>query len=285
VAGGLGLTAAAATAAVVVASAVTAPTATPNSPPAAAAAEPTARQILLMAATTAESRPTGSGMYWHIATSRTLPDGTTLVTNGMWTRRDGQSWISREPGKISKLPGRQPITLPGTNIGVDEIQKLPTTPDELRAMLLRHLTSRPDPASGMSTFRVLVDLLSLAPAPPDVRAAAFRALAALPHIKNLGRGRGGYILRMPFQMGFAERLVIDPKTTTVTTQTFEDSLGDGRQPVFGSTTTGAWTGRLPPYQVVALSQQKDYGIVCRWGKHTSPACSVTTHPPQAPGGN
>jgi hypothetical protein len=107
---------------------------------------------------------------------------------------------------------------------------------------------------------VLSGLLDEVPAPSKVRAAAFRALAALPHITNLGRVEGGYSLR--FAMGDGgTQLVVDPKTTTVMAEGFT-SFGGGKQSMGTDTRTGEWTNQLPPYQLVPLSQQKSYGISC-----------------------
>ncbi|MFD0855673.1 hypothetical protein ACFQ07_25755, partial [Actinomadura adrarensis] len=222
---------------------------------------------LLAAATTAESRPASSGTYWHVATEMVSPDGKIRLTSGTWTRRDGQTWISVERGKISKLPNRQPIKLRTTDIDLDGIQRLPTDPDALLATLRKHTKGRPSQVPNGPTIMLLQELLNRVPAPPKVRAAAFRSLASLPNIKNLGRVEGGYALEFSLDDG-GTRMVVDPKTTTVNAQGFT-SLGGGRQSMPADTTTGRWTDELPSsYQVVPLSQQKNRGIACGYEGQT-----------------
>jgi hypothetical protein len=57
----------------------------------------------------------------------------------------------------------------------------------------------------------LISLVSTLPAPPEVRAAAFRAIAAYPGVESLGAVPGGQGLRLPED----GRLVVDPSTGLV----------------------------------------------------------------------
>jgi hypothetical protein len=249
----LGLTAAAATAAVMIASTVAAPRATPE------AAIPSGRQILLAAAATAESKPATSGTYWHVHTVLASFDGKIRLTSGSWTRRDGLSWTSSEPGKISKLSKPDPIQLSGTDLGIDQIQRLPTDPDRLLETLREHKLPGQPPLADPITMST--NLLSELPAPPKVRAAAFRALASLPHIKNLGKtNTGAYALELDME-GTGTRMIVDPTTTTTTAEHFT-SLSGARQLTGSRTSTGEWTNQLPPYELIPLSQQKHPGFEC-----------------------
>jgi hypothetical protein len=88
----------------------------------------------------------------------------------------------------------------------ERLQKLPTRPDALKAWIadsVRHSdvrTSAGRPDAGMQkqmVFDGLISLVSLLPAPPKVRAAAFRAIASYPNVENLGPVKGGQGLRFP----------------------------------------------------------------------------------------
>ncbi|MFD0532629.1 hypothetical protein ACFQY7_01240 [Actinomadura luteofluorescens] len=93
------------------------------------------------------------------------------------------------------------------------------------------------------TIMLLENLLSEVPAPPKVRAAALRALASLPDVKNLGRVPGGQSLQFSGQGG-GTKLVVDPKTSAVSGEGYADI--NGRQESMGQTTiTAAWTNEPP----------------------------------------
>jgi hypothetical protein len=244
---GLALTAAAAAAAVVIASYATAPTATPNSPP--AVTRLSGRQVLLVAAATAESEPARSGTYWHVRT--VFKDARGAQITELWKRHDGQAWISLKPGMVSKLPAGNGFSLGGTGIRYDQIQRLPTEPDELKAALVRR--SRPRvPASALVS---LTGVLYAVPAPPKVRAAAFRALAALPNIKNLGAVQGGQLLVLSDGEA-GSKIVINPATSRlVSAEGFTSFDGES---MGIHTFTAEWTDRLPG-KVVPLKRQAHGG--------------------------
>jgi hypothetical protein len=60
----------------------------------------------------------------------------------------------------------------------------------------------------------LVDLLSRVPAPPKVRAAAFRVIAGLPGVSRAGQTADGQTLLIRSDEGDV-RLVVDPATSIV----------------------------------------------------------------------
>ncbi|MFG1967453.1 CU044_5270 family protein [Nonomuraea sp. NPDC049028] len=242
--------AAAAAAAVVVVSGTAAPTAAPNGPPP-TAAQLTAGGILLAAATTAEREPEGSGAYWHVKTSYS---GNALES---WTARDGRTWWrgDKTAGKVVKLARSTPFRLGGLEVSFEQLQKLPAEPDALKTWIsdgLEHSdvktsAGRLDAAGqARSVFSGLVSLVSQLPASPEVRAAAFRALASYPEVKNLGAVDGGEGLLIPFAESPVQ-LVVDPATSQVrntnfyvTTDGTEVTVQD--KPV---TIDTGWTDTLP----------------------------------------
>jgi len=95
-----------------------------------------------------------------------------------------------------------------------ELQKLPTAPTALTAWIVKSL---PDVAASYRdgvVIDALTSLLANVPAPPNVRAAAFRAIAARPNVKSLGPVAGGQALQIP-SLGGSIRLVVDPATSIV----------------------------------------------------------------------
>jgi hypothetical protein len=88
-----------------------------------------------------------------------------------------------------------------------QINRLPTTPDGLRAFLLRHPDGDQNPRQAWeSDQQWLVDaatyLLASEPVPPSVRAAAYRMLAKMPGVRDAGHvtdplGRPGAGIVMP----------------------------------------------------------------------------------------
>ncbi|MBC6460783.1 CU044_5270 family protein [Actinomadura sp. HBU206391] len=265
-AGGLSLTAAAAAAALVVASNSTAPTATPNSPP--AKASMSGRQILLAAATSAEHRPASTGTYWNIK-HRHTPPVSGIELSQTWTRRDGQVWISFRPGMISSL-GRRGFHLGGVErLSLSRFQKLPTDPAKLKAEVVAMVKDRKGRSAdekGLDALHILNELLVQAPTSPQVRAAAFRAIATFPHVKSLGKVSGGEGVLIT--LGDAgTKMIIDLKTSQVSNEGFTN-FGGKRESMGTSTFTAEWTNELPG-KVVPLSAQ----VPKREPLHRPPAAS------------
>jgi hypothetical protein len=235
-AGGIAVAAAGATA-IAVASDPAGPTAGPNGQPSAIALS--GQQVLLAAATVAESKSTGSGTYWHLNNEFTDDKG--HHAGGTWETRDGQMWVATGSGAIEKLSGRQPFGVGGVDITYAQLQKLPTSPAALKTELVNR--SNVETSAEIKEFRGLADLLIRVPAPPKVRAAAFRALAGLPHIKNLGKVSGGQ--RLQFTYGDAgTNLIVDPETSTAATEGFTAFSGK-KQSMGTLSTTGEWTNTPP----------------------------------------
>jgi hypothetical protein len=244
----LGLTAAATAAAVVVTtSGTTAPGASPNSPP----PEPSGRRILLAAATTAETLPVGSGTYWHVKTvEEDKKPGSKSMRSAVdvWTRRDGRRW-SGSNGIVFANDGdgsRAAFQVAFTRLTYTQLQDLPTTADGLNAWIagsLKRSKTRRLPAGAEHTYvpRTLIALLYEFPAPPKVRAAAYRALAGLPDVKSVGVVEGGRGLLINGGTADQQELVFDPKTSLVHSVDTTGSATYHRVTVVAA----EWTNTLP----------------------------------------
>ena len=212
----IALSAATAGTAVIMAVSGLSPTATPNGPPAVVSG----RQVLLAAATTAEARPAGSGTFWHVKTVQW--DSRSSATSESWTRRDGREWQRRESQRLIRVSGSSAFSVAGTVLTFRQIQGLPTDPAALKARITGLLGKKKLPPNitevGLGhdprLIQSLVDLLARVPAPPRVRATAFRVLAGLPGVSRAGSVSGGQTLLIRGPWGDA-RMVVDPATSLV----------------------------------------------------------------------
>jgi hypothetical protein len=142
-------------------------------------------------------------------------------------------------------------------VSVHDVTTLPTDPARLKTRLQSLLdpnrlkdTGR-TPTEGM--YDAVRDLLILAPAPPKVRAAAFRLLATLPGIKSLGKVRDplgregiGLIVTAPsYRPGgsYQDRFILDPATSKILA--LGNQTGPGNQNTYTAVITG-WTNTSPP---------------------------------------
>ncbi|MCP2353396.1 hypothetical protein HD597_000416 [Nonomuraea thailandensis] len=183
------------------------------SPP--AAVPVSGRDVLLMAATSAEHIPQGTGTYWHITRTFQGPDGPQVQES--WTTRDGHRW-SRDaaPGAVVEDPA--PFRLMGAEIGFEELEGLPSDPEELKA----RIAGRPRNDNAMmpadrqgKLVTPLITLITDLPTPAQVRSAAFEALAATPGVKNAGPVEGGQELLIPLSESLEIRMVVDPEAARV----------------------------------------------------------------------
>jgi len=211
----------------------------------------TGQEILLAAATVAERTPDGTGKYWHVHVA------TPAVTYEYWVKADGKRWFrgAKSGNQViaSDLPQAKPFSLVGIDLSLQQLRGLPTSPDALTAWIaeaLTHSTARtsagPLTAADreVAGFQSLISLASTLPAPPAVRAAAFRALASYPGVRSLGDQPGGQGLLLPD----GQRFVVDPVTGRVNgTSVFVDMEG-GLNKVAdspGAKITAEWTDDLP----------------------------------------
>jgi hypothetical protein len=247
-AAGLGLTAVAAAAAVVASSvAVPAPTAP-------GAVVMSAPQVLLAAAAAAQSTPESSGAYWHVTVAiRDHAAGSPPVVSERWITPDGQNWESWRGEILKQAVRNRPFVLAGEAVTVDELRSLPTEPEALKNWITdaaEHTTAvtsagrlTPEEKTRLA-FESLIQLVSGLPAPPAVRAAAFRAIATYPEVTGLGAVPGGQGL----QIDSEDRLVVDPATGTVNETTMFVSIDGGVwhfPPGATATVRAEWTDTLP----------------------------------------
>ncbi|MGI5170910.1 CU044_5270 family protein [Spirillospora sp. CA-253888] len=251
---GLAATAAAVTGAVVLSSGTTPRAPDPDGGP---AAQPmSARTVLLAAAERAEAAPAG-GKYWHVlrVQSRTFYNaredyrvfGQQLI--GQWSRPDGRSWTgyrglgavpvsaedapafrragSPDPNPISPTltrgTGTKTFLVCDREMTFKQVQALPTDPGKLGSALKRAIP-RDHPTAGDTADEVVKNcvtgLLSSVPAPPKVRAAAYRMLADMPGVTAMGavtdeRGRKGFGLRVRVMKGITDTVIIDQASSLV----------------------------------------------------------------------
>ncbi|MFF0578033.1 CU044_5270 family protein [Streptosporangium saharense] len=206
------------------------------------------RDVLLMAAVSAERTPRGSGTYWHVLFSHETPG---LPSMESWTRRDGRRWTrGMEVGPPEAvLPDPKPLMLKGAEVSFDDLQTLPTDPEALKTWIAKRRGNPNDMSRSELRDEPLFPLISLItelPTPPEVRSAAFRALATTPGVRNAGPVEGGQELVIPDSDGWETRLVVDPETAQVKRTNFllggDGSLTWSKGSI---TLTAGWTDRLP----------------------------------------
>jgi hypothetical protein len=167
-----------------------------------AATSLSARQVLLAAAVTAERTPESSGTYWYVKTVLAGSKDSKSLQWENWTQRGGRTWFrgDKSGGKVVEIARPIPFRLGGPDVSFEQLQKLPTEPDTLKSWIaeaLKHSdvrTSAGRPDANMQkqfVFDGLISLVSQLPAPPKVRAAAFRAIASYPNVRSLGAVKGG----------------------------------------------------------------------------------------------
>jgi hypothetical protein len=216
--------------------------------------------VLLAAADVAERTPEGTGTYWHY---KVHADSAWYE---YWITADGEYWRRFEDGKVEKAPDRRahPFSLIGVPLTLDQLRALPTDPAALQAWIAEAVADngRDDPATDplkeWDTLDSLVSLVSMLPAPPEVRAAAFRAIAAYPGVEPLGDVPGGQGVLLPGNdvivavsvdgREVGRRLVVDPATGRANGTTFFVNLSGERHIVGdpeGVRITAEWTDSLP----------------------------------------
>ena len=242
---GAGLVAAAAAAAVVVATLPGSPAPAPQ--PQAVAPVVTGTQVLLAAATVAEHTPDGTGKYWHIKISET-------EAYEYWYSADGHMWFrgGKTGGRVQPM-GVYPLRLAATDVNFEQLRTLPTDPAALRDWLVNTIAhSGARTSAGPFTAKdrerelllSMVSLVSTLPAPPAVRATAFRSIAAYPGVQDLGPVPGGRGFRLPGDY----RLVVDPATARIShTSMFVPADGAiyGASGPQGAEVSAGWTDSLP----------------------------------------
>jgi hypothetical protein len=161
-------------------------------------------------------------------------------TSEEWMARDGRFWTAQPacaapPGTavFEGLEGQVgEIALSDGYVDYPRAARLPTDPAALTAYLAKYETPKSALADALVTL--LYDAV-----PPQVRAAAFRALAMFPGARNLGPVKGGQSLLIPFPKTEDPwiKLVVDPATSLVHSYaTIKGTI---------VINTAAWTNQLP----------------------------------------
>ncbi|BCJ32991.1 hypothetical protein Athai_04940 [Actinocatenispora thailandica] len=216
------------------------------------------QNVLLAAATTAEDTTDGSGRYWHL--KMTFSDGG--AAGESWRSRDGQLWVrgAKTNGDVREMPGAPPLRLAGVAISEGQLRSLPQDPTALRAWITNAVEKNSADGSVRTSggklskaqrSELVVDslasLVSQLPAPERVRAAAFRVLATLPGVRDLGPADGGRAISIPVGEHTA-RLVVDTGTGRVRGTNFVVTTDGGELWLpagHTATVTGEWTDTLP----------------------------------------
>ena len=203
----------------------------------------TGQGFLLAAATIAAGKPATSGTYWHLMESiPALPEGGGDSTQSTWTTHDGTMYVRlQDTDAVMQVSQGDGFGVGLSRLTYEELQQLPTDPAALKARISDParrpsgdlVPEVPDYAMPGMIADGLTDLIWGVPAPPAVRAAAFRALASLPNITDLGKMDGGQALRISFPPPPADKfpggkvpeganqllLVIDPATSMLLSET------------------------------------------------------------------
>lgn len=211
----------------------------------------TGQEVLLAAATAAERAPEGAGTYWYIKV--TLADD----QYEYWTdKSDGRQWFRGKKTKGEVWQVREatpnPFVLFLADTTLAELRALPTDPVELQAAIAEIMKNSDARSSAgpltasdreMGTFYSLVALVSTLPAPPEVRAAAFRAIAEYPGVESLGEVPGGQGLLLSEGV----RLVVDPRTGRMNgaSMYIMDGAVYGLSDPKGARISAEWTDSLP----------------------------------------
>jgi hypothetical protein len=208
------------------------------------------QQVLLTAAASAQRAPAGAGTYWYVRTWAAFNDDHTLMLLETWTTRDGQWWIrdSKSHGQPVKMAPNVlgPFMLGGQELTFSQLQNLPADPAALTRWIVTNAEQHGSKSGGPLTdkaqeradiFASLTSLLCTLPDPPQVRATAFRALAALPGVTSLGAVHAGQ----------RATLIVNPATGQIIgTNYIVTNEGDEMlQTVPNATVTGQWTNTLP----------------------------------------
>lgn len=129
-------------------------------------------------------------------------------------------------GTLTRLKGEQKLYWSAMPLTLKEIEALPADPEALKKRAAEAIRSDQDFAGSVEDGLppTLASLLYELPASPQVRSAAYQALATLPAVRVEGRttdpqGRPGVAVTFPIQQGRPTqgRLIIDPDTSKVLT--------------------------------------------------------------------
>jgi hypothetical protein len=172
------------------------------------------KQILLEAANGVASQPETTGKYWYV--NETDPPQLAKWDGGLT-----QSYVSRDGASYVYLPQYKGVALTGEGyaylianrpLTYAQIQRLPTDPAALTAWMTRSFGYTPHQLGALAPNMAesLMQLLGQVPAPPALRAAAFRALAAMPEVTKVGQA--GTNVKLQISLPGAGQKMIDGTT-------------------------------------------------------------------------
>jgi hypothetical protein len=156
----------------------------------------------------------------------------------------GHRHLSTQPG-VPELIKVDPATGNLRDLGVvdlAQVAQLPTDPAALRDLILARLGTGPDSTgprtelTNLRLFGTLTELLLDVPAPPAVRAAAFRALADVPGVTSSGqvtdaRGRTGVgieLIRTSSDVREYHQLILDATSHLILADNYAADAGARR---------------------------------------------------------
>ena len=183
-----------------------------------------------------------------------------------------------QPNCLHTAPGTASLTrvgedtfvvVEGRELTFAQLQRLPDDPEALRDWVVDAVEDDLDPSVSADILddnvaEVLANLLVDVPAPPRVRAAAYRALADMPNVRSIGPtrdelGRAGVGILIdagdgaaifvprggPYKAGkLTRKLIIDPDTSHVLAR--QANVGESSDPVSGTLILEVgWTDEEP----------------------------------------
>ncbi len=132
--------------------------------------------------------------------------------------------FSTSPGEghLGSYKDKMRFRFGGERLTLEEVRALPADPEALRNRTLEAIRVGAERSADDHLPMALASLLYELPASPEVRGAAYRALAALPFVRVEGhtrdpRGRPGVAIAFPglHDRSTPNRLIIDPDTSMV----------------------------------------------------------------------
>lgn len=169
---------------------------TVQSDPSPAFGDYSGRELLLAAAVVAESQTQTVGTYWHVKVMSHQDDG---AYPGEWyAAHDGTGYAPQGEGVVWTTPPGSGFPVGSDRLTLAELQQLPTDPAALTTWIVNSFADLNRPDVSGDTAVALSNLLWQVPAPPAVRAAAFRALADLGNVSRLDDQDGNWVLRIEF---------------------------------------------------------------------------------------
>lgn len=139
-----------------------------------------------------------------------------------WKTEYGAFSTSPSKGHLGSFKDKMKFRFSGEQLTLEEIKALPADPEALKNRALKAIHVGAERSADDHLPMALASLLYELPASPEVRGAAYRALAALPFVQAEGhtkdpQGRPGVAIAFPSLYGQStpNRLIIDPDTSMV----------------------------------------------------------------------